>query len=106
MVRAYQQTKCVCEQMQEAEDKKKRTRREELEHIQLRKAADEVFRRNEAEKEQQRFEENQNVTSFLFAQMVREILAAIFGSMFLWILISVVRTWLPFSVSLLVWILV
>jgi hypothetical protein len=56
--------------MQEAEDKKKLLRREELEQIQLRKAADEVFRRNEMEKSDRNWEEKRKLTEFLFAQMV------------------------------------
>lgn len=56
-------------QLQEAEGKKKLVRREELEHVQLRKAADEVFRRNEMEKEERRYMDNQKRTEFLFSQM-------------------------------------
>lgn len=55
-------------QMQEAEDKKKLERRQELEQIQLRKAADEVFRRNEMEKMERRHDESQKLVGFLFAQ--------------------------------------
>ena len=56
--------------MKEEEEKKRLARREELEHIQLRKAADEVFRRNEMEKEERRYLESQKCTEFLFSQMV------------------------------------
>ena len=56
--------------MQESENKKKVARREELEQIQLRRAADEVFRRNELEKDERRYEDNQLRKEFLFAQMV------------------------------------
>ena len=56
--------------MQESENKKKMARREELEQIQLRRAADEVFRRNELEKDERRYEDNQLRKEFLFAQMV------------------------------------
>lgn len=56
--------------MQDEEEKKRLARREELEHIQLRKAADEVFRRNEMEKDERRYEESQKRTTFLFSQMV------------------------------------
>ncbi|KAK7110491.1 cilia- and flagella- associated protein 210-like [Littorina saxatilis] len=56
-------------QMQEQEDMKKLARREELEQVQLRKAADEVFRRNEMEKSERRWDESQRRTDFLFDQM-------------------------------------
>ena len=54
----------------EAEEKRKIARREELENIQLRKAADEVFRRNEMEKAERNYEENRKRVDFLFEQMV------------------------------------
>lgn len=63
---------CFCQQMVEDEEKKKLARREELEQIHLRKAADEVFRRNEMEKNDRRSTENEKRTQFLFAQMVSE----------------------------------
>ncbi|KAL8587022.1 hypothetical protein ACOMHN_023412 [Nucella lapillus] len=65
----HEQAEHRTHQMQEAEDRKKQLRRDDLEHIQLRKAADEVFRRNEMDKADQRFEDNQNRNAFLFSQM-------------------------------------
>lgn len=65
----HEQAEHRVRQLQEQEEKKKVLRREELEQVQLRKAADEVFRRNEMEKSDRNFEEKQNLTEFLFAQM-------------------------------------
>lgn len=56
-------------QMEEAEERKKQERRHELEQLQLRQAADEVFRRNEMEKAERRHGESQKTVKFLFAQM-------------------------------------
>lgn len=60
----------LCLQMKEAEDKLKEARREELEQLQLRKAADEVFQQNEMEKMGLQHEEIQKQKEFLFSQMV------------------------------------
>ncbi|XP_076461037.1 cilia- and flagella- associated protein 210-like [Babylonia areolata] len=65
----HEQAEHRARQLQEAEEKKKVARREELEQVQLRKAADEVFRRNEMEKNERRSEDNQQLTHFRFAQM-------------------------------------
>lgn len=65
----HEQAKHRIQSLQENEEKKRMLRREELEQVQLRKAADEVFRRNEMEKGDRRFGENQKLTEFLFAQM-------------------------------------
>nr|KAG5693818.1 hypothetical protein BaRGS_004426 [Batillaria attramentaria] len=56
-------------QLQEQEEKKKAERRLELEQVQLRKAADEVFRRNEMEKADRRHDESQRLVKFLFDQV-------------------------------------
>ncbi|XP_060553680.1 cilia- and flagella- associated protein 210-like [Ruditapes philippinarum] len=51
-------------QMKEAEQKKKEERRQELETIRIRQAADEIFRRNEEEKRTRKFDENRGVARF------------------------------------------
>lgn len=58
-------------QMLEMEEKKKQTRKEELEGVELRKAADEIFRRNEMEKMERYLEDNKKNKEYLFLQMVR-----------------------------------
>lgn len=57
--------------MLEMEEKKKQTRKEELEGVELRKAADEIFRRNEMEKMERYLEDNKKNKEYLFLQMVR-----------------------------------
>lgn len=56
--------------MLEMEEKKKQTRKEELEGVELRKAADEIFRRNEMEKMERYLEDNKKNKEYLFLQMV------------------------------------
>lgn len=55
-------------QLKEAEDKKKELRRQELETIRIRQAADEIFRRNEEEKRVRKREDNENLKNFHFDQ--------------------------------------
>ncbi|KAL4222019.1 hypothetical protein ACF0H5_018064 [Mactra antiquata] len=55
-------------QMREAEQKRKEERRQELETIRIRQAADEIFRRNEEEKRTRKFDENRNLSKFLLDQ--------------------------------------
>ena len=56
--------------MREAEQKKKEERRQELETIRIRQAADEIFRRNEEEKQTRKRGENRDVSGFLINQAV------------------------------------
>lgn len=56
--------------MKEAEQKQKEERRQELETIRIRQAADEIFRRNEEEKRTRKFDENRNLSKFLLDQAV------------------------------------
>ncbi|PVD29918.1 hypothetical protein C0Q70_09177 [Pomacea canaliculata] len=56
-------------QMLEMEEKKKQARKEELEGVELRKAADEIFRRNEMEKMERYLEDNKKNKEYLFLQM-------------------------------------
>lgn len=51
-------------QMREAEQKKKEERRQELEMVRIRQAADEIFRRNEEEKHQRRREDAVGLKNF------------------------------------------
>lgn len=51
-------------QMKEAEQKKKEARRQELEDIRIKQAADEIFRRNEEEKVVRRHEEAKHLKDF------------------------------------------
>ncbi|KAH3715195.1 cilia- and flagella- associated protein 210-like [Dreissena polymorpha] len=51
-------------QMKEAEQKKKEERRQELETIRIRQAADEIFRRNEEEKRTRKFEDSRHLAGF------------------------------------------
>ncbi|XP_052817279.1 cilia- and flagella- associated protein 210-like [Mya arenaria] len=51
-------------QMREGEQKKKEERRQELETIRIRQAADEIFRRNEEEKRTRRFDEARGLARF------------------------------------------
>jgi len=55
-------------QMKEGEQKKKEERRQELETIRIRQAADEIFRRNEEEKRNRRFENNRDLARFHLTQ--------------------------------------
>jgi len=56
--------------MKEAEQKKKEERRQELETIRIRQAADEIFRRNEEEKQTRRFDEARGLAKFHIDQLV------------------------------------
>lgn len=56
--------------MKEAEQKQKEERRQELETIRIRQAADEIFRRNEEEKRTRKFEENRHLAGFHLSQAV------------------------------------
>ena len=56
--------------MKEGELKKKEERRQELETIRIRQAADEIFRRNEEEKQTRKFGENRNLAGFHLSQAV------------------------------------
>ena len=56
--------------MKEAEQKKKEERRQELETIRIRQAADEIFRRNEEEKQTRKRDENKKLSGFLIDQAV------------------------------------
>ena len=56
--------------MKEGEQKKKEERRQELETIRIRQAADEIFRRNEEEKQTRKKAENRDVSKFLLDQAV------------------------------------
>lgn len=56
--------------MKEAEQKHKEERRQELETIRIRQAADEIFRRNEEEKRSRKFDENRHLSKFLVDQAV------------------------------------
>ncbi|VDI02158.1 Hypothetical predicted protein [Mytilus galloprovincialis] len=55
-------------QLKEAEDRKKELRRQELETIRIRQAADEIFRRNEEEKRVRKREDNETLKNFHFDQ--------------------------------------
>ena len=61
---------CCFSQMKEAEQKKKEERRQELETIRIRQAADEIFRRNEEEKQTRKRGDNKNLSHFLLDQAV------------------------------------
>jgi len=56
--------------MKEAEVKLKEERRQELETIRIRQAADEIFRRNEEEKWSRKFDENKELAGFHLSQVV------------------------------------
>lgn len=56
--------------MREAEQKKKEDRRQELEMVRIRQAADEIFRRNEEEKHQRRREDAVGLKNFHQEQVV------------------------------------
>ena len=56
--------------MKEGEQKKKEERRQELETIRIRQAADEIFRRNEEEKQTRKKTEAKDVSQFLLDQAV------------------------------------
>lgn len=56
--------------MKEADQKKKEERRQELETIRIRQAADEIFRRNEEEKQSRKRAENKDLSHFLLDQAV------------------------------------
>lgn len=56
--------------MREAEQKKKEERRQELEMVRIRQAADEIFRRNEEEKHQRRREDAVGLKNFHQEQVV------------------------------------
>ena len=56
--------------MLESEQKRKEERRQELETIRIRQAADEIFRRNEEEKRNRKFENNRDLARFHLTQAV------------------------------------
>lgn len=56
-------------QMKEGEQKKKEERRQELETIRIRQAADEIFRRNEEEKRTRKFQDNRGLAQFHLNQL-------------------------------------
>lgn len=56
--------------MKEAEQKKKEERRQELEMVRIRQAADEIFCRNEEEKHQRRREDAADLKNFHREQVV------------------------------------
>lgn len=58
--------------MREAEQKQKEERRQELETIRIRQAADEIFRRNEEEKRTRKFDENRGLARFHLDQTVSQ----------------------------------
>ena len=57
-------------QIKEQEDKKKEQRRQELETIRIRQAADEIFRRNEEEKFVRKREDAEKLKEFHSDQLV------------------------------------
>ena len=59
-------------QIKEQEDKKKELRRQELETIRIRQAADEIFRRNEEEKFVRKRDEAENLKDFHSDQLVSQ----------------------------------
>ena len=56
--------------MAESEQKRKEERRQELETIRIRQAADEIFRRNEEEKVSRKFDANRDLARFHLTQGV------------------------------------
>lgn len=60
-------------QLKDREEKLKRTKREELEMLEMRRAADELFRQNEYEKQTRRRQEADGLKNFHVDQYVRNL---------------------------------